>query len=162
MQQPPEHSKELQELVTPQESVFLGMDASFVPGFEKDFYKVGKVWLREHEERVLKSTQDDPAFVDDSRQNLGYVKSRLIAGILGFKDQDAAVALSKLDEFGYTVDDPKVLGIIDEKTGGIQMALDRDLTLEAYQRFHERGIDLHLRTESARIERERNRGEKIA
>ena len=144
-----ELTKEVEKLLTPQEHLFLGHGMPFEPRALREYYMPDK--MLDGEESVEE--------VDLQRQALR-VKSRFLSDVLGV-DRDLAIYLAPLDRHGRTLEDPKILGLINRTTDEPEEHhdKDRDLTLELYQKYHEKGIDLHLRRQSKDKEQEPQRGE---
>lgn len=140
-------TKEMEQLLTPQELIFIGQRAHFEPRNEMEYYIPDKI--------VAESA---PIEQVDLTREVTKLRSSFLAELLGVRGK-VVVNLSPLDLHGRTVEDPKILGIFDEETGGVQTVFDRDLTAEAYKMFSEKGVDLHLRNQSKDKEQQPQRGE---
>lgn len=159
----PEFTKQMQELITPQEGIMMGIPSLFTPEFSRNYYKPGKMWQAEADMLARKWSPDENDSLilntNEGRRAREFVPSRFVAEMLGFKSANAAVSLESLDSMGFTVDDPKILGIINEETGKAEEVKDRDLTKEIYEKFENAGIDLHLRKKLKDKEQEPSAGE---
>jgi len=95
-----------------------------------------------------------------AREEMGYLKSQIVAAGLGFSEP-IALSLEPLDKTtGETVRDSRVLGVLRQGKGEklkdivVPVGNSDQLTKELYERFEKAGVELHSRERSGTKEQE--------